>query len=95
MMLHHNEKVSYLKKEFGNLPFTYVGDSRSDFALWQHAESAIGINPNWMVNRRLLKHRTSEIIRDRASLWSLSLKQIRVFQWPKNLLVFKIGRAHV
>lgn len=46
-------KASLLVERFGRGGFDYLGDSRSDLAVWRHARSALVVNPSPALERAL------------------------------------------
>ena len=83
------QKLDAIRSRLGDKPFVYIGDSRSDLALWQHSAKAIAINPARSVARDLNRLGVDhEIIQSKDPRLNTILKQMRVFQWAKNSLVF-------
>jgi len=82
-------KLDVIQRELGAEPFSYIGDSRSDLPIWAQSQSAVAVNPSILVLRGLKRLGPSyQVIRDRKSLPLLLLRQMRVHQWVKNLLIF-------
>lgn len=84
-------KAQLLVAEFGVGGFEYVGDSRSDIAVWQQAGAGKLVSRSFWLRRRVRQHTP------RVSLFQQSpgpgrlnslARQIRVHQWSKNALVF-------
>ena len=84
------QKALAINAHFGGEPWCYVGDSRADIDVWSSASSAV-LAGRYSDN---LKQRVQAIlpIEQEFPLPSMSirglLKQIRIHQWAKNLLVF-------
>jgi 4-hydroxybenzoate polyprenyltransferase len=83
-----NTKRERLVREFGEKGFDYVGDTRSDLAVWASARAGIVVSRS----RRLradAASRTSvdRVIEPRSSLRPL-VGALRAHHWLKNLLVF-------
>ena len=82
-------KASLLSKKFGNNNFDYMGDSFSDFPVWERSRGIILVNASYYVEKRArkLKKPLEHIKRDQPRI-SDYLFYLRVHQWVKNLLVF-------
>jgi 4-hydroxybenzoate polyprenyltransferase/phosphoserine phosphatase len=82
-------KLAAIAAHLGGAPFAYAGDSAADLAVGAESERAIAINPSRSVTRQLARlGRPHEIWRDDGGRLRLLMKQIRVHQWVKNILVF-------
>jgi len=89
-------KAATLQERFGADGFDYVGNSRKDLAVWQHARHAIVVNAARGVAKRASA--LCEVMRvfpapDRdPRTW---LHMLRAHQWLKNLLLFvPVAAAH-
>lgn len=82
--LKSKNKADLLVEKFGENGFIYAGDSEADIAVWRRAKSAITVNKNIPKNFNKEKSFTTK---KRSYLKSL-IKQIRVYQWVKNVLLF-------
>tara|TARA_B100000749_G_scaffold280887_1_gene279830 strand:+ start:58438 stop:59844 length:1407 start_codon:yes stop_codon:yes gene_type:complete len=81
-------KAEYLTKTYGS-SFTYVGDSRSDFHIWQVSEGAVPVGTPKFHSEVESKFNVEEKIEfDKRSPFKLFIKAIRVHQWAKNILLF-------
>lgn len=82
-------KQKYLTDLYGKNKFDYAGDSKQDLHVWQSARRAILVHPLTGVTSRAKKIVEIEKIfpRDKAGLKTY-LKQIRIYQWIKNILIF-------
>jgi len=82
-------KAMALQTRFGEKGFDYVGDSRKDLPVWEHARRAILVNPTRSVASQAAAVSQIEGIfpapNRSGSVW---FKTIRVHQWLKNLLLF-------
>ncbi|MGE5478862.1 MAG: UbiA family prenyltransferase [Chloroflexota bacterium] len=83
------DKRNMLVSKFGEKGFDYCGDSYSDVAVWHSARKGI------LVNAPKALHSAAgavcEIERSFSypkSRLKLTIKQIRVYQWMKNVLIF-------
>ena len=90
-------KRELLDALFGPKNYVYAGDSRSDLAVWDGASAAVLIGPAVALAPAVQRAGTS-IERSFASAstgWRTYLRQIRLHQWAKNLLVFlPLALAH-
>jgi 4-hydroxybenzoate polyprenyltransferase len=69
--------------------FAYLGNDRSDLAVWKRAESALAANAAPRLVARLAAGRKVETVFPREGSWIRALLQaLRPYQWSKNLLVF-------
>jgi 4-hydroxybenzoate polyprenyltransferase/phosphoserine phosphatase len=82
-------KAAELVAAFGDRGFDYVGNSRADVAVWQHARRAYAIGASHGTIRKMQSVAAdSEVLappRDQLKIW---LKALRVHQYAKNMLVF-------
>jgi len=85
-------KLIFLKKEFTE--FDYIGDSKADFPILLESNTAFTVNYNPKLVKKLNSQRKnlgkSEVVelKKRENFFLNILKALRVYQWPKNLLVF-------
>ncbi len=81
-------KLAAILKITNGAPFDYAGNAHADFPIWASARQAIVVNPGSGVIRGA-RQRTevSQIFDDRPPLWRIWLKQTRLHQWMKNLLI--------
>jgi 4-hydroxybenzoate polyprenyltransferase len=83
------EKSALLVAEYGHQGFIYVGDSRSDLAVWSEAAEAVTVGADRRVRRAVdAMGRRSEHIPARGGDVLSMLRALRPHQWLKNLLVF-------
>lgn len=80
-------KLQALRARFGARPFTYIGDSAADLALWEAAARIGTVNLSPSVERRLPRPAALrfDVAQGRASDL---LAGMRPQQWVKNLLIF-------
>lgn len=84
-----HRKAGALVSRFGLQGFDYAGNAPADLAVWKVCRRAIVAGPNRPLRRQAAKVATVE--RDFAppaaglSTW---LRGLRLYHWPKNLLVF-------
>jgi 4-hydroxybenzoate polyprenyltransferase len=82
-------KLAAIRDSVGERPFTYVGNSRTDLAVWCEAEGAICVNARPSVARAAARVAAIESAFPREQGWLRPLlRAIRPYQWAKNLLVF-------
>lgn len=67
--------------------FDYAGNSKDDINVWKHADNAILVNLPSKLKSKVTSNITYEIEnkKNKIKLW---LKELRVHQWAKNLLIF-------
>ena len=83
-------KAATIDTHFGGEPWTYVGDSHRDLPVWDKAAGAIAVDISPMVSRGLGRmdipvERLETSQPNRAKAW---IKQLRIHQWVKNVLIF-------
>lgn len=78
---------SVLERRFGRRAFDYVG--RADSPAWAHARGGIAVTAGGSAEAaaQRVPEATELIVRARVN-WRTWLKQVRLHQWVKNLLVF-------
>lgn len=83
------KKRDFLVDKFGDGGFVYAGDSKADFKVWENAIKAV------VVSRKnsFLKSVNKQIEVEKSFIYGKSLlatiiKEIRVYQWVKNILLF-------
>lgn len=82
-------KYEQVRDKLGFSEFVYVGDSKSDLPIWLKCKSAIAVNASSSTLSRL-KSAGVEVteITDRPSRLRQTIRQMRIYQWVKNLLIF-------
>jgi len=68
--------------------FSYAGNSSEDFILFAHAEESFLVNPNRKARQAALKTPPTRVFDGEKLGGSAWLKQLRVHQWVKNVLIF-------
>ncbi len=92
--LSSNNKSLFLNNTFGNKKYEYVGNSFADIPVWNECDRAYIYAEKKCANKyvKILNNTNLEIIRpnDYSKKYSINLilKQIRVHQWVKNVLIF-------
>jgi 4-hydroxybenzoate polyprenyltransferase len=79
-------KASVLRKCLQR--FSYLGNDRSDIAVWTSAETASIANATGRTARRLSRSKKIEVEIPRRPATLCLLKALRPYQWVKNLLIF-------
>ncbi len=84
-----SKKLEKIKQET-NGPFDYMGNSTEDFILFSEAERSFLVNPT---KKALQKSKNGHSFSDKFDLskkatFGAWLKQLRVYQWLKNGLIF-------
>lgn len=71
-------------------PFGYIGNDSSDIVVWKYAKGIFYVGSSPSITKKLLKDHETFTIIDAGGKASLStyIKQIRLYQWIKNTLVF-------
>ena len=84
-----DRKAELLVKAFGERGFDYVGNAYADLRVWRVARQAILVNPSPGLKAGLERGATlDQVLEDRRSVLASIVRQLRVHQWAKNLLVF-------
>jgi 4-hydroxybenzoate polyprenyltransferase len=82
-------KLAAIRREIGDAPFEYVGDSSADLAVWAGASEATLVAPSSSTAQRAadlgIPLRT---LTERRPVLRAALKGIRPYQWVKNALLF-------
>jgi 4-hydroxybenzoate polyprenyltransferase len=82
-------KLDAIRGVLGHAAFAYVGVSPADRVIWSESQRAVAVNPSrpllrWLKSRRI----PVTVLKDEVPLIPVLLKQLRAYQWVKNLLVF-------
>ncbi len=73
----------------GNEGFVYAGDSSADRPIWKEASSNIFVNaPRSDVKNAEILGKSEKVITAQQSVVTAFIKQMRLHQWAKNVLVF-------
>jgi 4-hydroxybenzoate polyprenyltransferase len=82
-------KAKALVERFGSKGFAYAGNSRTDLAVWRRANAAILVNTPKYVSMTVKSFVPIEQeFYERKSHYLGLIREIRLFQWVKNILVF-------
>lgn len=87
--LRAENKADALVKRYGEKGFDYAGDSKADIPVWKHADKAILVHPKKSVLRKARKAGNVHLVfTHNYSKFLALVKEIRVYQWVKNILLF-------
>ncbi|TAL71100.1 MAG: UbiA family prenyltransferase [Bacteroidetes bacterium] len=87
--LRAKSKRDKLIELFGEKGFDYIGDSKADLEVWSSADKAILVEPSEsMIKNVSGKTEIIKIFRQEKGTLGLILREIRVYQWLKNILIF-------
>ena len=83
-------KSRLLRERFADHRYDYIGNSRADFEVWQHARTAIVVNPDPGVGAAVAQVDSVRSIASDDSRRGMAdyMRALRPHQWLKNLLVF-------
>lgn len=84
-----NRKRDLLVERYGEASYEYIGDSFQDLPVWKTASEIVSINPTPYVKNRLKTYtQPVDIIENKKNYFTTLVKEIRIYQWVKNLLIF-------
>ncbi len=87
--LTRENKMRSLVHEFGEKGFVYIGNSRDDVPIWRAAHSAYFVNTPHSIQNQVKRFMTqTSVIDERAISLQSIVKQLRIYQWVKNALLF-------
>ncbi|WP_044042154.1 UbiA family prenyltransferase [Caballeronia insecticola] len=81
-------KAGALTKEFGAQGFDYCGNARADVPVWKQSRQAIVVGNRHIAAAAGKVNQTIVFFEEKRSLVRLTIKEMRVYQWVKNLLIF-------
>jgi 4-hydroxybenzoate polyprenyltransferase/phosphoserine phosphatase len=82
-------KLKFLKDNYPGSRVTYVGDSLVDLKIWKECDKIIAVNPSAGLVKKLQSiNKPTELVIDRKNQIKLVIRELRVYQWVKNILVF-------
>lgn len=81
-------KLAAIREHLGSNPFTYIGNSAKDIAVWSESMSAVCVNSRPAVARAAARVTRVERSFAAPACLPLLLRALRPHQWTKNLLVF-------
>lgn len=90
-------KREKLIEQFGEKGFDYIGDSLADLEVFKSARKAYLVEPSKKVFSKTQKLGNLEkVFGKKENIFPLILREIRVYQWIKNILIFlPILLAHI
>ena len=84
-----DEKARILVERFGQFGYDYVGNDRSDLAVWQHASQAVVVNaPKSVARAAESLSQSAKVLSTRTAHLPEFLRALRCHQWSKNILIF-------
>ncbi|SAK81437.1 Decaprenyl-phosphate phosphoribosyltransferase [Caballeronia catudaia] len=83
-----SQKASALTERFGAQGFDYCGNGLADVPVWKQARQAIVVGNRRIAAAAKKVNQTIVVFEQRRSLLRLVVKEMRVYQWVKNLLIF-------
>lgn len=87
--LRSSNKASILVAKFGEKGFDYAGDTPPDLNVWRKAAGAILVNTSIQLTLKAEKNgNVIKTFRTEKSGLKLFIKEIRIYQWLKNILIF-------
>jgi 4-hydroxybenzoate polyprenyltransferase len=81
-------KAKLLSIQSENEKFSYAGNSREDFILFEKCEDSYLVNPTKKAKQLAAQSPTSKTFDDSDTSKWVWIKQLRVHQWIKNALIF-------
>nr|WP_259295018.1 UbiA family prenyltransferase [Paraburkholderia sp. DHOC27] len=81
-------KAAALVNKFGRRGFDYCGDSKADLPVWALARRAMVIGDKRMASAARRVNPNVVLIEKEGPLLRLIAKEMRIYQWVKNLLIF-------
>jgi 4-hydroxybenzoate polyprenyltransferase len=96
--LKSKNKKAFLNDKFGKGNYIYIGDSNADLKVWEDSKGAVVVGRNKAFSDKVSKLTAvhDRIPNRNKSYLKTLVKQIRVYQWVKNILMFlPIMTAHI
>lgn len=88
MNLRGKHKADALVEQFGDHGFDYCGDARADVPVWRRARQAIVVGDPQIAKAARKVNAQIVFFEEKRRLLPLVLKEMRVHQWVKNVLIF-------
>ncbi len=87
--LRAKNKSNALVELYGEKGFDYIGDSTADLAVWKNADCSILVEPSNSLLKKVksFSNNVTVFAKDTNKLKAF-IKEIRVYQWIKNILIF-------
>lgn len=87
--LKSEKKAKVLNQEFGKGKYVYAGDAKVDYNIWKDAAAAIVVsNKKTFIEDVNKKFTVEKSFYNEVNIFKKIIKEIRVYQWVKNLLLF-------
>ncbi|SAL66373.1 Decaprenyl-phosphate phosphoribosyltransferase [Caballeronia arvi] len=83
-----NNKAGALTEQFGLHGFDYCGNARADVPVWKQSRQAIVVGNRHIASAAEKVNETIVFFEQKRSFVRLTIKEMRVYQWVKNLLIF-------
>lgn len=81
-------KADCLIKRFGENGYDYIGDSFKDIIVWKSAREALVVSNNKkLISEAKKNSNVTNVFSEVQNNFKIFIKQIRVHQWVKNLLI--------
>ncbi|MBP0594415.1 UbiA family prenyltransferase [Paraburkholderia sp. LEh10] len=80
-------KAGALTAEFGVQGFDYCGNARADVPVWKQARKAIVVGGKSIQAAAQKANQTTVVFESKRSFIRLALREMRIYQWVKNLLI--------
>jgi len=81
-------KAQALSSAFGVQGFDYCGNARADIPVWKLARQAIVVGSKSIEAAAKKENQTTVFFEESRPFFRLALREMRVYQWVKNLLIF-------
>jgi 4-hydroxybenzoate polyprenyltransferase len=82
-------KLEVLNQRFGEGNYVYCGDSNADLSIFMQCKDYILVNPSESVKRKAIAIKPPlQLFEYKKPFFKSIFKQIRVYQWIKNILLF-------
>jgi 4-hydroxybenzoate polyprenyltransferase len=81
-------KAEALVAQFGDGGFDYCGDAKADVPVWRQARQAIVVGDKQIEAAARKVNKATIFFEEKRRLIPLVLKEMRVHQWVKNVLIF-------
>lgn len=82
-------KAETLVERYGERGFDYAGNSAVDLAVWKHARRALVVNASSSIAQQASAVcEVERVFSPSAKPWRHWIKELRLYQWLKNTLIF-------
>ncbi len=81
-------KRNRLVELYGERGYDYAGNSRDDLEVWKSARKAIVVNASAGLAKAAAGVAQVDKLLESRTRWSAYLRQVRLHQWAKNMLIF-------